>query len=285
MARIHPTAIIDPRSNIAADVSLGPYCVIEPDTTIGEGCHLASHIAVKSGTTLGKRNQIFEGAVLGGIPQHVKVDRHAGHLKIGDGNIIREHVTINTGLGESDCTVVGNNNMIMVNAHIAHDCCVGDHTIIVNNAMIAGHVTIESRAYVSGAVGIHQFCRVGQLAMVGGQAHISQDVPPFVTIDGLSSEVVGLNRIGLRRNGYTVEDIRQLKEAYRIIYRAALPFDEILTTLRQEFPTGPAAAFHGFLAECKRGFLRERRIPPKATIRIFSGEESDDSSSSVRHAS
>jgi len=265
-------------------VSVGPFCVIEPDTAIGEGCRLASHVVVKSGTTLGKSNEISEGAVLGGLPQHLKVHQRVGRLKIGDGNIIRENATIHAGLEESDCTIVGDNNMIMVNAHIAHDCCVGDHTIIVNNAMIAGHVTIGSRAYISGATGIHQFCRVGQLAMVGGQAHICQDVLPFVTIDGLSSEVVGLNRIGLRRNGYIAEDIRQLKAAYRIIYRSDLRFDEILATLRQRFPTGSAAAYHEFLAQCKRGFVRERRVPPNSTIRLFSGEDGDDSVAPTRHA-
>jgi UDP-N-acetylglucosamine acyltransferase len=153
---------------------------------------------------------------------------------------------------------------------------------MVNNAMIAGHVTVESRAYIAAAVGIHQFCRVGQLAMVGGQAHITQDIPPFVTIDGLSSEVVGLNRIGLRRNGFTGDDIRQLKAAYRIIYRSGLRFDEILSTLSQQFPTGPASAYHEFLSQGKRGFVRERRAPPKSTIRLFSGD--DDSAAPIRHA-
>jgi len=284
VADIHSTAIIDQRAEIAAHVSVGPFCVIEPGAEIGEGCRLASHVVIKSGTTLGTDNEIFAGAVLGGRPQHLKANQRVGRLKIGNGNMIRENATIHVALEEDEWTVVGDNNMIMVNAHIAHDCCVGDHSIIVNNAMIAGHVTIESRAYISGAVGVHQFCRVGQLAMVGGQAHICQDIPPFVTVDGLSSEVVGLNRIGLRRNGYSAEDIRQLKAAYRIIYRNGLPLDEILTALRQEFPTGPAAAFHEFLAKGKRGFVRERRVPPKSTIRIFSGE-GDDSTAPVRHAS
>jgi len=248
---------------------------------------LASHVVIKTGTEIGKDNKVSEGAVLGGRPQHVLADDRVGRLKIGDGNTIRENATIHCGLREGDCTVVGDNNMVMVNAHIGHDCRVGDHAIIANNAMIAGHVTIESGAYLSGAVGIHQFCRVGQLAMVGGQAHISQDVLPFVMIDGLTSEVVGLNCVGLRRNGCTQEDIFQLKEAYRVIYRSGHSFDEILTRLRARFPTGRAAAFHKFLQEAKRGYVRERRRPPKSLIKLFPDQVPDmpdDTHAAVRNA-
>lgn len=275
MANIHPTAIVDPQAQIASSATIGPYCIVEGQTTIGEGCRLAGHVVVKTGVKLGKDNEVYEGAVLGGRPQHVQAGERVGQLEIGDGNIIRENATVNCGLREGDCTVVGNDNMFMVNVHIAHDCRVGDHAIITNNAMIAGHVTIESRAYLSGAVGIHQFCRIGQLAMLGGQAHISQDVPPYVMVDGLSTEVVGLNRVGLRRNGYSREDIVLLKEAYRVIYRAGLCFDEILTTLREQFPTGPAAAFHEFLQTSKRGFVRERRRPPRSTIKLFSDQDGE----------
>ncbi len=275
MPSIHPTAIVDPESQVAASATVGPYCIVEGRTVIGEGCRLASHVVIKAGAKLGKDNEVYEGAILGGRPQHVHARERVGELSIGDGNVIRENATINCGLAEGDSTVIGDNNMIMVNAHIGHDCQVGDHSIITNNAMIAGHVTIEDRAYISGAVGIHQFCRVGQLAMVGGQAHVSQDVPPFVMVDGISSQVVGLNRVGLRRNGYAREDIAQLKAAYRVVYRSDLSFDAIIDTLRQEFPTGPAAAFHEFLQGTKRGYVRERRRPPQSSIRLFSGRNRD----------
>ena len=276
VGHIHPTAVIDPRSRVGADVTIGPFCVIEPDVVIGDGCRLASHVVIKSGTTLGRDNQVFEGAVLGGRPQHLAAGGVVGGLCIGDGNIIRENATIHAGLKPGDRTVLGDGNMIMVNAHIGHDCWVGDRTIITNNAMIAGHVHIESRAYISGAAGIHQFCRVGQLAMVGAQAHISQDIPPFVTIDGLSSTVVGLNLIGLRRNGYRQEDILELKAAYRVIYRSGGSFEEILATLRHRFPSGPAAAYYDFLKQSKRGYVRERRGPARATIKLFTGEARED---------
>ena len=268
VANIHPTAIVDPRAEIAADVTIGPFCVIESDVVIEAGCQLASHVVVKSGTHLGPQNVLAEGTVIGGRPQHVHAAPLAGRLVVGRGNTIREHTTIHTGLHEGACTIVGNHNFIMVNAHIAHDCVVGDNTIIANNAMIAGHVTIGNRAYISGAVGIHQFCRIGQFTMVGGQAHITRDVPPFITVDGLTTEVVGLNRVGLQRNGFTEADLQQLKAAYRVIYRSNLSWLEVLATLERDFSTGPAAAFLAFLSQGERGFVQERRAR-RSTLRIF----------------
>jgi UDP-N-acetylglucosamine acyltransferase len=193
-------------------------------------------------------------------------------------------VTIHCGLSEDDWTIVGDGCMIMVNAHIAHDCRIGNSVVMCNNAMLAGHITIEDRAYISGGVGVHQFCRVGQLAMVGGHAHVNRDVPPFVTIDGLNSDVVGLNLIGLRRNGFGEREVADLKSAYRMIYRSDLPWREILETLKQEFSSGPAAAYYEFLRHGKRGIMRERRGPARPTIRIFR-EEDDGSDASIRTAS
>jgi UDP-N-acetylglucosamine acyltransferase len=145
----------------------------------------------------------------------------------------------------------------------------GNHTIITNNVMLAGHVTVEDRAYLSGAAAVHQFCRVGTLAMLGGQAHVVKDVLPFVTVDGLSSLVVGLNQIGLRRAGFDLEGIRQLKAAYRVVYRSGLAWAEILKRLKSEFPDGPAAGFYHFLSTTTRGIIPERRGPSRATIRLL----------------
>lgn len=284
MASIHPTAVVDPRSEIASDVSIGPFCVVEAETVIEEGCRLASHAVIKTGTWLGKNNDISEAAILGGRPQHLKAPPKVGKLRIGEGNLIREHVTIHCGLGEEDWTVVGNHNLIMVNAHVAHDCHVGDHTVLTNNVMIAGHVSVGDRAYVSGAVGIHQFCRIGTLAMVGGQAHLNRDVPPYVTIDGLSSHVVGLNVIGLRRNGFRDEDIQQLKAAYRVIYRSGMDWREVLATLQRDFSDGPAAAFYEFLSQTRRGIMQERRGPGRGPIRLFKDAEIAEAAAAVRHA-
>jgi UDP-N-acetylglucosamine acyltransferase len=273
VTQIHPLALVHPEAVIGQDVEIGPFSVIEKNTVVGDGCKLAGHVFVKAGTTIGRHNQIFEGAVIGGRPQHLGAGAEVGRVVIGDHNHIRENVTIHLGLTAKDTTSVGNHCLIMVNVHIAHDCHIGDNVIMANNAMLAGHVQIGNRAYVSGAVGIHQFCRIGAYAMVGGQAHITQDVPPYVTVDGQSSLIVGLNKVGLKRAGFSDTDMAQLKEAYRIIYRSGARWNDVLAALKAGFHTGPAAAFGEFFSEGKRGFVQERRTPPSATIKIVSPDE------------
>lgn len=263
-------AVVNPMARIAQGVEIGPFCVIESGVTIGEDCTLESGVVLKQGTILGTNNQLAEGVVLGGLPQHVNVPDNPGTVVIGSGNTIRENVTIHRALEEEDATTVGDNNHLMVNAHVAHDCRVGNSNIIANNVMLAGHVAVGDRAYLAGAAGVHQFCRIGSLAMVGGQSHLNKDVPPYVTVDGLSSLVVGLNKIGLRRAGYSSSDVRRLKEAYRVIYRSGLTWNEILARLRDEFSEGPAAQFYQFLSTTTRGITPERRLPPGAVIKLRS---------------
>lgn len=270
---IHPSAIVDPSVRIGSGVTIGPFCVIERDVRLGEDCHLAAHVVVKNGTVLGPGNLVFEGAVLGGLPQHVNIPENPGRLVIGAGNTIRENVTFHRALQEDGETIIGDNNLFMVNTHIAHDCRIGNHTIFTNNSMLAGHVTVGDRAYLSGAAAAHQFCRIGAYAMVGGQAHINKDVPPFVTLDGLSSHVVGLNSIGLRRAGFTSQQISQLKEAYRVIYRSGLCWNDILQKLQEDFTDGPAAQFYQFLSTTTRGIMAERRLPPGAVVKLRQVEE------------
>ena len=266
--RIHPSAIVSPLAQIGSDVQIGPFCLLEAGVVLGPGCILESRVAIKEGTVLGANNHVFEGAVLGGLPQHVHVPDQPGHIILGSGNTIRENVTIHRALMPDHATIIGDNCMLMVNAHVAHDCHLGNNVIVTNNAMLAGHVRVDDRAYISGAAGVHQFCRVGTLAMVGGQAHLVQDVPPYVTVDGLSSLVVGLNKIGLRRAGYDQAAIQQLMTAYRLIYRSGLRWTDILEQLRTRFPSGPAAAFYEFLSTTARGIVSERRTPPGATIKL-----------------
>jgi UDP-N-acetylglucosamine acyltransferase len=257
-------------------VQIGPFCVIEPDVLIGSGTRLDSHVIIRSGTRIGRENQIHDRAILGGVPQHLRADGPFGDLILGDGNIVRENVTMHRGLAEGRSTVVGDQNMIMVNAHVAHDCQLGNHCIMANNVMLSGHVNVGDRAYLSGAVAVHQFCRIGRYAMVGGQAHITQDVPPYVTIDGLSSRVVGLNTVGLKRAGFSREDISQLKEAYQVIYRSGLTWKEVLAELRERFTEGHAAEFVDFLASGNRGFIQERRLPRGATVKFRVHPEGKD---------
>jgi UDP-N-acetylglucosamine acyltransferase len=273
---LHPLAVISPLAEIASGVKIGPFCVIEPNVTIGPDCILESHVIIKEGTALGPRNRVFDGAVLGGLPQHVHIPERPGKVVIGSGNTIRENVTIHRALDENHTTFIGDNCLLMVNAHIAHDCHLGNNVILTNNVMLAGHITIGDRAYLSGAAGVHQFCRIGTLAMVGGQAHVSQDIPPFVTVDGLSSLVVGLNQVGLRRAGYDPAKIQQIKDAYRVIYRSGLMWKEILEILRTDFAFGPASVFHEFLSSTKRGIVSERRMPPNATLKIQPRETDEE---------
>jgi UDP-N-acetylglucosamine acyltransferase len=272
---IHPSAIVSPSAEIHSDVRIGPFCIVEAGVTIGSGCVLEGRVALKEGTSLGANNRVFEGAVIGGLPQHIHVPDQPGRVVIGAGNTIRENVTIHRALVPDHATTIGDNCLLMVNSHVAHDCRLGNSVIVTNNAMLAGHVHVDDRAYISGAAGIHQFCRVGTLAMVGGQAHLVQDVPPYVTVDGLSSLVVGLNKIGLRRAGHDQAAIQAIMAAYRVIYRSGLRWTEVLEQLRTSFPTGPASAFYEFLSTTARGIVSERRTPPGATIKLRDTEEAE----------
>jgi UDP-N-acetylglucosamine acyltransferase len=271
---IHPSAVIHPRARVAYGVRIGPYCVIEADVELAAGCKLESHVVIKQGTTLGPGNHIFDGAVLGGLPQHARMPPAVGRLEIGAANTIREHATIHRALEVGHVTRVGDHNLLMAGVHIAHDCRVGNHTIFANNALLAGHVEVQDRAYLSGAVAVHQFCRIGRHAMVGGLARVVKDVPPYVTIDGNSGYVVGLNTIGLRRHGFTAEQIEELKAAYRVLYRSGLAWTEILSELRRRFPAGPAACLAEFCQATRRGIVPERRLPPGATIKLHDEMES-----------
>jgi UDP-N-acetylglucosamine acyltransferase len=248
---------------------------VEPGVVLGDGCHLVGHVTVKNGTVLGRDNIVMEGSVLGGMPQHVHMPEHPGTTEIGDGNVIRENVTVHRALDAGHVTRIGNRCLLMVGSHVAHDCTVGDGVILTNNAMLGGHVTVAERAFLSGGVAVHQFCHIGRLAMVGGLARVTRDVPPFVMIDGGSTMIVGLNKVGLRRAGFTPAEVLQLKAAYRLIYRSGLAWSELLAELRQRFTAGPAAEFLPFFEHSKRGFVQERRTPPGAIVRLMRDEDDE----------
>lgn len=271
MSSLH-LSLISPEAQIGQGVKIGPFCVIEPDVVVGDRCRLESRVVLRSGVRLGADNHIFEGAVLGGPPQHVRMPENPGLVLIGSGNVIRENVTIHRPLHSSGTTRLGDNNFLMVNAHVAHDCQMGSNLIVANNAMLGGHVEVANRAYISGGVAVHQFCRIGAYVMVGGQAHVVQDVPPYVTVDGLSSRIVGLNFVGLRRAGFSSEEILQLKKAYRVIYRSGLKWQEILEILRTEFAEGPAALFYPFLAATKRGIVSARCPAGRTSLKLHRTE-------------
>ncbi|MEX0791538.1 MAG: acyl-ACP--UDP-N-acetylglucosamine O-acyltransferase, partial [Pirellulaceae bacterium] len=214
----------------------------------------------------GTENKVFEHAVIGGAPQHLRAPADQGELWIGNRNLFREFVTVHRGLEPGKITRIGDDNLLMVQAHVGHDVTIGNHTILTNNVMLGGHTLIEDRAYISGGVGVHQFCRIGRNAMIGSHCRVIQDIPPYVTIDGVSGQVVGLNLIGLKRNGFTSEEIVELKQAYRLIFRSNLNNSEALEQVARRFPGGPARYFQEFLCESERGFVQARQRGRHASI-------------------
>lgn len=262
---IHPLAVVSPGAKLGAGVTVGPFATIEQDVEIGDRCTIATGAVIKSGVTAGCDNEIGEHAVIGGAPQHAARPAETGKVVIGDNNVFREHVTIHRAMKPAATTRIGNHNYAMAGAHFGHDVTVGDNCIFANAALLGGHVTVEDRAFVSGAVAVHQFCRVGRLAMVGGHARVVQDVPPFMLLDGQTSCVVGLNIVGLRRSGHTSDDIVALKAAYRVIYRRGLAWREVLEALSREFTCSAIQHLRDFLSTGTRGFTQERRAPPAST--------------------
>ena len=273
--KIHPTAIVSTDADLADSVEIGPLAIIESGVRIDSGCRLAGQVVVKENTTIGSDTMIHEGAVIGGLPQHTNMPEHCGSVVIGRRNTIREHVTVHLGLEEDGVTRIGDDCLLMVGSHVAHDCKVGNHAILTNHVLLGGFVEIGERACLGGDVAVHQFCRVGRLSMVGGCARVVQDVPPFVLTDGQSCMVVGLNRIGLRRAGFDRYDVTQLKEAYQLIYRQGLSHEETLAALEVRFLEGPVSEFAPFFRQGKRGFVQERRCPPKAAIRLHRTDDSE----------
>lgn len=268
MSEIHPTAIVAPSAKLGENISIGPYAIIEDNVRLGDGCSVAAHAVIKREVQLGADNRVFEGAVLGGIPQHLALTDEMGGLVVGDSNVFRENCTVHRAYVPTENTTIRDRNMIMVNAHIAHDCHIESDVILANNVMLAGHVDIANRAYVSGAVGVHQFCRIGRNAMLGGHSRVTRDVPPFMTLDGQTNCIVGLNLIGLRRSGMSSSDIRTLKAAYRTIFRSDLHWDEIVSQLTTQFEGGPAAELAPFLVSAKRGIMRSRSRDVEASVSL-----------------
>jgi UDP-N-acetylglucosamine acyltransferase len=221
--RIHPTAIIDPVACLASDVTVGPYTVIDGPVTLGPGCRVGPQAHLIGPLTLGANNIIHTGAVLGEQPQHLKFTDPPTAVVIGDGNVFREHVTVHAGTKPAG-TRLGDNNYLMVNSHVAHDCKLGDGVILANGALLAGHCSIADGAFFSGNCAIHQFSQIGRLAMISGGATLSKDLPPFFMAEG-RNRVVGVNVVGMRRAGLSVDQITAVREAYRILFlqRKVLP--------------------------------------------------------------
>jgi UDP-N-acetylglucosamine acyltransferase len=260
---VHPTAVVDPGARLGDDVTIGPHAVVEGDVVVGARCEVRAHATLKRFTTLGTDNVVHEGAVLGGEPQDLAFTGDDSRLVIGDRNRIREGVTIHRSTLAGGTTVVGSDCFLMAYAHIAHDNRIGDQVILANNVALAGHVQIADRAFLGGYAGVHQFCRVGRLAMLGGQAKVVQDCLPFVITDGNPARARGLNTVGLKRAGIPSAERHTLKEAYRLLLRAGLPLEAALERL-SGLGSPLVDELIAFVKASKRGFAHTATDPSHA---------------------
>ena len=249
---IHPTAIIHPKAKLDATVQVGPYAVIDGGVELGADCVVGPHVYLTGLTTAGASNRFHAGCVIGDAPQDLKYKDEPTCLRIGDHNVFREHVTVHRSTKSDAETIIGSHNFFMANSHVAHNCAVGDHVILANGAMLGGHAVVQDRAFISGNGLVHQFTRVGTLALMQGGAAISQDLPPF-TIAQRENEICGLNVVGLRRAGFTAEQRLELKRLYQLLFRSGKNLRMALAEARGNFTSAPAKTLLDFMDEAKRG--------------------------------
>ncbi|MDX8413726.1 MAG: acyl-ACP--UDP-N-acetylglucosamine O-acyltransferase [Mariprofundales bacterium] len=258
---IHPTAIVAEDAQIASGVSIGPYCVVDGGVKLGEGCVLDSHVVLSGRTTIGAGNHFFPFSSAGLAPQDLKYHGEPSEVVIGDGNTIREHVTIHAGTeGGGMVTRIGDQNLLMAYAHVAHDCLLGSNIVLANGATLAGHVTIDDSAIIGGLTAIHQFLRIGRLAMIGGMSGIVKDVPPFTMIaGGYRPGLAGLNVVGLRRAGFSNERIACFKQVYRLLFQRDLSQQERIASAQDEANDDvDICRLIDFIATAKRGVTQPR---------------------------
>ena len=258
MTLIHPSALIDPSAEIAEDVSIGAFSIIGPDVHIGKGTSVASHVVIKRSTRIGEDNKILQFSSLGEDPQDKKYAGEETWLEIGDRNIIREYVTLNRGTAQGKAiTKIGSDNMFMAYTHVAHDCQIGDHVIMANAASLGGHVDIHDWAILGGFAIVHQFCQVGAHCFAGMGSVISKDVPPYVTVSGHPAKPHGINKEGLKRRGFTGEDIKEIVNAYKLLYKSGLSLEEAcnrLTQMAQQHAS--VKLMRDFIDTCNRSIIR-----------------------------
>jgi UDP-N-acetylglucosamine acyltransferase len=257
---IHPKAIIAPGAELAEDVEIGPYAVVGPEVRIGRGTKVGAHAVIEGRTTIGERNRVFQFAALGAIPQDLKYHGELTTLVIGNENQIREFTTLHIGTeGGGGVTSVGDRNLFMNFSHVAHDCHIGNRVIFANGATLAGHVVVEDHVIVGGLAAVHQFVRLGESSMLGGGAMVVQDVPPFCVVQGDRAGLVGLNVEGLRRRGFSDDEVRALRVAYRTLFRSGLTVRDAIRKMREEQAPGAAAErLLQFVESSKRGICRLR---------------------------
>jgi UDP-N-acetylglucosamine acyltransferase len=249
---IHPTAIIHPKAKLHSSVRVGPYAVIDEGVELGADCFVGPHVYLTGLAVIGARNRFHAGCVIGDAPQDLKYKDEPTRLHIGDENVFREHVTVHRSTKADEETIIGSNCFLMAHSHVAHNCWIGNHVILANGALLGGHAVVEDKAFISGNCLVHQFCRVGTLALMQGGSAISKDLPPFTIARG-DNVICGLNVIGLRRAGLTSEQRLELKRLYHLLFRSGQNVTEALTVARGQFKSEPAKAMLDFVASAKRG--------------------------------
>ena len=249
---IHPTAVIHPKAKLDSTVSVGPYTVIDEAVEIGPRCVIGPHIYLTGVTTIGAENEFHAGCVIGDAPQDLKYDGSPTRVRIGDKNLFREHCTVQRATKPGEETVIGSHNFITHHSHVAHNCVVGNHVILGGGAILAGHVVVQDRAFISGNCLVHQFTRIGALALMQGGSAISQDLPPF-TVALRDNEICGLNVIGLRRAGFPAEQRLELKRLYRALFRSGKNLRAAVAAAQKNFTSPVAKILLDFVAEAKRG--------------------------------
>lgn len=262
MSKIHSTAIVDPKAELDSSVEVGPYSIIGPHVQIDAGTTVGPHVVIEGHTTIGKDNKFFQFCSIGGAPQDKKWAGEPTRLEVGDRNTVREFVTFNLGTVQDEgVTRVGSDNWISAYVHVAHDCQIGSNTIFSNNAQLAGHVEVGDWAILSGFVGVHQFCKIGAHAFIGMYTSLTQDVPPYVLVSGNPAGARGVNLEGLKRRGYSREQLDGIRGAYKLLYRSNLTLEEAKTALQAEEERLPVAAgdirlLRDFLGTATRGIVR-----------------------------
>ena len=259
-SEIHSTAVIHPDAKIGKNVIIGPGAVIGEHVEIGDGTKIGANVVIGGWTTIGKNNEFFPGCAVGLEPQDLKFKGEKSYCVIGDNTVVREFVTISRATGEGEETRIGNNCLFQACTHVAHNCIVGNNVIMSNCAGLAGHVIVEDRVEIGGIAGVHQFVKIGRNAMVGGMAKVVQDIPPYVIADGQPAHVIGLNSVGLARAGVSEEVRRELKKAFRIIYRSGFSLSKAIEEMELNL-TSSTEIEHmlRFLRNADRGIMRVRR--------------------------
>src|SRR5256884_5887436 len=259
--QIHPTAIVDPRAEISAGTTIGPYCVIAADVVLGQNCWLQQHFTLRGSMRAGALNKFCASCSIGQETQDLKYQGEPAYREIGDENTFREFVTISRSTTSKGKTRIGTRGTFLAYSHIAHDCLVGDDVVFSNNGTLAGHVEVGDHAVIGGLTAVHQFCRIGQFAITGGCSKIVQDMPPFMIADGNPAEIRGVNLVGLERKNFTPESVKQIKEAFRLIYRSKYNTRQAIEAIRKELPQkDEIAEIIQFIEQSERGIIRKAAI-------------------------